>query len=79
MFEKERLCGDGPYATRAKELCESDDQVNGEEESFAHGVNATTAGVARKTTKKPGIERQFINSPSSGLTLAPPQAKLNRL
>ena len=32
MFEKERLCGDGACATRAEELCESDDQVNGEEE-----------------------------------------------
>ena len=70
MLEKQGLCSDGAGATWSKEFRESDDQVNDEEEQFAHGANATTMGLAGKTARKARYERQFINSPSSLSDLA---------
>ena len=49
MFEQQRLCGDGAYATGAKELRERDDQVDGEDEDVAHGANRIMIARARKT------------------------------
>ena len=37
MLEQQRFCGDGTYATRAEQLREGDQQVDGEDEEFAHG------------------------------------------
>ena len=65
MLEKQGLCSDGACATGSKEFGDSDDQVNDEEEQFAHGANATTIGLAGKTARKARFKRQFINSPSS--------------
>jgi hypothetical protein len=49
MFERKRLRGNGAYATRAEQLHEGDQQVDGEDEEFAHGVNATSIASTRKT------------------------------
>ena len=65
MLEKQGLCGDGACATWSKEFRESHDQVNGKDEQFAHGANATTIGLADKTARKARYERQFMNSPST--------------
>ena len=49
MLEKQGLCSDGACATWSKEFCDSDNQVNGEDERFAHGAKATTIGLVDKT------------------------------
>jgi hypothetical protein len=49
MLEQERLCGDGTYTTRAEQLREGDQQVDGEGEEIAHGVNRTMVASAFKT------------------------------
>ena len=49
MFEQKRLCGDGTYATWAEQLREGDQQVDGEDEEFAHGANRTMTVSACKT------------------------------
>ena len=49
MFEQKRLRGDGPHATWAEQLCEGDQQVDGEDEEFAHGANAIMITSVRKT------------------------------
>jgi hypothetical protein len=41
MFEQKRLCGDGAHATWTEQLREGDQQVDGEDEEFAHGAKAT--------------------------------------
>ncbi len=51
MFEQKRLCGDGAYATWAEQLREGDQQVDGEDEEFAHGTNATMIASTRKTAQ----------------------------
>ena len=66
MFEEQGLCSDGARATGSKEFRESDNQVNDEDEQFAHGAKATTIGLAGKTARKARYDRQFINSPSTG-------------
>ena len=66
MLKKQGLCSDGAYAIGSKEFGDSDDQVNGEDEQFAHRANATTIGLTGKTARKARFERQFINSPSTG-------------
>jgi hypothetical protein len=49
MFELARLCGDGAYATWAEQLREGEQQVDGEDEEFAHGANAIMIVCTRKT------------------------------
>jgi hypothetical protein len=49
MFEQKRLCGDRAYATGAEQLRECDQQVDREDEEFAHGTNATMIASTRKT------------------------------
>jgi hypothetical protein len=51
MFEQKRLCGDGSYTTWAEELREGDEQVNGEDEEFAHAANAITTAIASNTAQ----------------------------
>ncbi len=51
MFEQKRLRGDGAYATWAAQFREGDQQVDGEDEEFAHGVNATMITSVRKTAR----------------------------
>jgi len=46
MLEQERLCGDGTYTTRAEQLREGAQQVDGEGEKVAHGVNRTMVASA---------------------------------
>ena len=65
MFEKQGLCSDGACATGSKEFRESDNQVNDEDEQFAHGAKATTIGLAGKTAQNARFARQFVNSPST--------------
>ena len=66
MLKEQGLCRDGACATGLKEFRESDNQVNGENEQFAHGANATTFSLAGKTAPKARVARHFINSPSTG-------------
>ena len=49
MFEQKRLCGDGAYTTWADQLRERDEQVDGEDEEFAHRANRSMTVSARKT------------------------------
>jgi len=51
MFEQNRLRGDGAYATWAEQLGEGDQQVDGEDEEFAHGANATMIGNVCETAR----------------------------
>jgi len=41
MLEQKRLCCDGAYTAWADQLREGDQQVDGEEDEFAHGANRT--------------------------------------
>jgi hypothetical protein len=49
MLEQKRLCGDGTHTTRADQLGDGDQQVDGEDEKFAHGANRSMFVSARKT------------------------------
>ena len=48
MLEHQGFCGDGTYATRAEQAREGDEEVDGEEEEFAHEANGTMTAVPRK-------------------------------
>ena len=63
MLEQQRFCGDGTDATWAEEFREGDQQVDGEDEEFAHGCNGTMPAVLRKTARKRGLALRFTNSP----------------
>ena len=49
MLEQQRFCHDGAQATGAQEFHQGDQQVDGEDEEFAHGANGTMTAVPRKT------------------------------
>ena len=49
MLEQKRLCGDCAYTTWAEQLREGDQQVDGEDQDFAHGANRSMTASARKT------------------------------
>ena len=49
MFDQKRLCGDGTCTTRAEQLRDGDQQVDGEDEEVTHGVNRTIVASACKT------------------------------
>jgi len=49
MLEQKRLCGDGAYTTWADQFREHDEQMDGEDEEFAHGANRTKTVSMRKT------------------------------
>jgi hypothetical protein len=51
MFEQKRLCRNGAYATWPEQLREGDQQVDGEDEEFTHGANATMIASTRKTAQ----------------------------
>ena len=51
MLEQKRLCGDRSYTTWAEKLREGYEQVNGEDEEFAHGANGTTTAIVCKTAR----------------------------
>jgi hypothetical protein len=59
MFEQERLCGDATYTIRAEQLRDRDQQVDGEGEEVAHGVNRTIGARSiadqEATIKKPDL------------------------
>ena len=59
MFEQKRLCGDGADATGAKELRDGDQQVDGEDQDFTHGVNATMVASACKTAPRGRIASHY--------------------
>jgi len=41
VLQQQRLCGDGADATWAEQLCDGDQQVDGEDEKIAHAANVT--------------------------------------
>jgi methylmalonyl-CoA mutase cobalamin-binding domain/chain len=49
MFKQKRLCGYGAYTTWAEQLRDGDQQVDGEDQDFAHGANRSMTASARKT------------------------------
>jgi hypothetical protein len=49
MLEQQRFCRDGADATGTREFDEGDQQVDGEDEEFAHRTNRTKTASARKT------------------------------
>ena len=66
MLEHQRFCGDGTYATRAERPREGDEEVDGEDEEFAHGANIITPVIARKTARQGLFGLDFTNSPPTG-------------
>jgi hypothetical protein len=63
LLEQQRFCGHGPHATRAEEFRYRYDQINREEEKFAHERNGTMPTVARKTARNGPYPIDFGNSP----------------
>jgi hypothetical protein len=59
MFEQERLRGDGAYAIGAEQLCAGDNQVNGEDEDFAHRANGTIIAGTFKTARRRRIGSHY--------------------
>lgn len=59
MFEEKRLSSDGPYATWAEQLREGEQQVDGENEEFAHGTNGTIQGSTCKTARRVRIKSHY--------------------
>ena len=60
MLEQQGFCGDGAYATWAEQLREGDQQVNGEDEEFAHGANGTmTDQCAQDCTARPRLRSHY--------------------
>jgi hypothetical protein len=49
MFEQKRLCGDGAHTTWVDQSRERDEQMDGEDEEFAHRGNRSMTVSARKT------------------------------
>jgi hypothetical protein len=49
MLEQQRFCHDGAQATEAQKFHQGDQQVDGEDEEFAHGANRTMTTNAGKT------------------------------
>jgi hypothetical protein len=49
ILDQTRLCHDGAQATGAQQFEKGDQQVDGEDEEFAHGANRTITAKARKT------------------------------
>ncbi len=52
MFEQMRLRGKVAYAPWAEQLGQGDQQVDGEEEEFAHRRNATMTASTRKAAPR---------------------------
>jgi len=41
VLQQQRLCGDGADATWAEQLCDGDQEVDGEDDEVAHVANGT--------------------------------------
>jgi hypothetical protein len=52
VLQQQRLCGDGADATRAQQLHEDHDEVDREDEEFAHGANGTINTGDCKTARR---------------------------
>jgi hypothetical protein len=52
MLQQQRFRSDGTHATGAQEFHEGDQQVDGEDEEFAHGTNRIKTASARKTAPR---------------------------
>ena len=59
MFEQQRLCRYGARASRAEQRRDGDQQVNGEDEDFAHGANGTITARWRKTARRGRIASHY--------------------
>jgi len=49
MFEQKRLCGYGAYAAKPKQLRDGDQEMDNEDEKFAHRADGTITTSTRKT------------------------------
>ena len=52
MLEQKRFRGDGAYTTWAEQLREGHQEVDGEDQEFAHGANGTITISACKTARR---------------------------
>ena len=59
MFEQNRLRGDGAHATWAEQLRDGDQKMDGEDEEFAHGANATMIARVSKTAPQRRIRSYY--------------------
>ena len=59
MLQQQRLCSDGTEATWPEESRKGDEQVDGEDEEFAHGANRTMTASARKTAPRRRIPSYY--------------------
>ena len=66
MLEQQRFRGDGTCTTRAEQFREGDEQVNRQEEQYAHESNATMTATMCKTARQRLRALNFANSPPTG-------------
>jgi len=70
MLEQQRFRSDGTCTTRAEEFREGDEQVNRQEEQYAHESNATTTAAMCKTPRQRLRALNFANSPPTGYAVS---------
>ena len=63
MFEQNRFCGHGAYATGAEQLRKCDQQVDGEYDEVAHRANATITTSTCKTAHRGRIASHYESAP----------------
>ena len=67
MLEDQGFCGDGTHATRAEQPREGDEEVDGEDEEFAHEANGTMTAVPRKPVAHTRIPSYYELATHRGL------------
>ena len=71
MFEQKGFCGDGTDTTWAEQLCDGDQQVDGQDEEVAHAAHRSMTATGRQTAPHGRIPSYFefaIDSPSAGVS-----------
>ena len=63
MFEQKRLGGDSASAATSEQLRDGDQQMDGEDEDFAHRANGTITTGAFKTARRRRIASHYEFAP----------------
>ena len=63
MLKPKRLCGYGAYTTRAEQLREGYQEVDEEDEEFAHPSNTTITAGPRKSAQRGRIASHYEFAP----------------
>ena len=59
MLEQKRFRSHGAYATWTEQLREGYQEVDDEDQGFAHGANSTITGCPRKTARRKRIPSNY--------------------